>query len=479
MRTVEIGVTREQREFLYHVLENRDAEHIGYGGARGGNKTFSGALAVTLRRMRYPGTKGLALRKTERATVGNLKDEIIKVCGMLGIPVQYRTVGSKVLFPNGSEQILGACANADSYERHIGFQYSDIWWEEAVQHTKQAISLVNGSCRTDFEGCDPKYFYTTNPGGPGHQYLYDDFVNPKTRKERHVWVRSTLREALPTLVNDPGYLERIKRNLPEWKRRQWIDGDWEAMAGLYFEIDPDRNLKTDLRIPYWAEWFGGMDYGQAAPFVCLWAAKWQDENGVDHIHFVKEVYERGMQVNEQAELALEMEQTLNMKYNFGEKIRYYGDPSIGNPRPTASYEEDWSIRRIYTRAGWTVIPSSRIGRIAGWAAMRMLLKDAVLTIDPVGCPAFIKELRNAVYDDVESEKSEDVSQKCDDHALTAASYLLRKVFRGGYTSVPIDPYSTEAIVPSRLRVARRGGLPKEPETLQRVVTPVRRRFRED
>lgn len=456
-RTIDLPCTAEQRHFLHYVLNDDEATDIAYGGARGGNKTATGAIAMILRRLQIPHSKGIAFRKTESAAVKNLRDEFRKWFRHLGVEVKWNSAGQDprtFKLYNGSSIELSSVWNEESYTKHIGMQYTDIWWEEAVQHEPTPISMVNGSCRTDVVGCIPKKWYTTNPGGPGHQWIYDEFVNPKTRKPSYRWVRSTLWNALPTLLNDPGYLDRLMRGLAPWKRAQWVEGDWLAMAGQYFDLHPTRLCEfntpgtpldgiaaSGVTFPYWANFYGAVDYGTQAPFCVLYALKWQDTWGADHIHFIGEVYQRRLHLDEQASAALDMQKVLEKQFNINKDIVYYGDPSIAYPKPSESGDEDFMIKAVWGRRGFHVIPAQKITRVSGWHLMRMLMKDGVMTISPSGCPAFITELRNAVYEKPDSRKYEDIDPKCEDHALTAASYLLRKVFLGGYQATRQDAYT--------------------------------------
>lgn len=412
--------------------------------------------------LKVPGSDALFIRKTEKAVVKNLKDEIFKCAKMLGLKtgsdITWHEQRKTFTIYNGSTIELGSVWTSESYQKYIGLQYTWIWWEEAVQHTREDISVVNGSQRTDISGCVPKRIYSSNPGGVGHMSMYEDFVNPQTRKEGYRFVASTLFNALPTLVNDPGYLTRIVKGLPSYKVKQWVYGDWKAMAGQYFESvgevlceagDPEgllgryaNRLDSPGGIPYWARWYAGVDAGDNAPYAVLFASMWNDpKDNTDHIHFVREIYRRRVDLDDQAAMTLQLEKDLGKIYRINNDVIYYGDPAISTPRPSVTAETDRTVRQIWSLFGLHVIPSIRILRASGWQQMRLLMNKKMMTISPTGCPAFVKELQSAAYDKPESALSEDIDKRADDHALCGSSYLLRKVFRGGYNSEPLNPYS--------------------------------------
>lgn len=457
--SVQIPCSFTQRQFLDAVLEDDTVDVICFGGARGGGKTFISCLAMVLRRIKHARTRGLMIRRTQSASDQNLKAEIDKVLTLLGIPqgaIKYRVNDKLFIFPNGSTIKLGYCKLDSDYEQYQGTEYSDICFEEGSQHPRSAWELVGGSNRSNNPECRPKRWMTANPGGIGHAFVLEDFIDPNTRKPGVLYIPSLIHNNYAQLEQDPGYARRVLDPLPEWQRRQWRDGDWNAIAGAYFSLpthlirptfDPTRddNPENAVQIPYWASWWGGVDFGSSAPFAVLWMAKWQDANGKNRAHIVREVYRANLHLDEQAEQVHETEEYLrDQRILNAESVTYYGDPAIARKVEGLSTEAGRTIRSTWANHGFYVLPAHTNARVPGWQLLKYLLYKEILTIDP-SCKALISELRSAIYEGTKaggSPTGEDIQQGTDvaDHALDATRYLVASTFRIGFAEREPDPY---------------------------------------
>lgn len=82
----------------------------------------------------------------------------------------------------------------------------------------------------------------TNPGGRGHEWVRDRFVNPKTRLESAIFVPSSLADN-PSLDYDE-YVENLTHLSPT-ERERLLNGDWDiAEAGHLFERHWFKILRT-------------------------------------------------------------------------------------------------------------------------------------------------------------------------------------------------------------------------------------------
>ena len=460
----DIMCTAPQRHFLNSVLRDDTVDTICYGGARGGGKTFVSASGMTLRRIEYPKTRGLMLRRTQSASDQNLKAEIDKVIDMLGIP--YRAVKYKVNdrlfeFPNRSTIKLGYCKLDSDYQQYMGTEYTDICFEEGTQHPKTAWDLVGGSNRSNVRNCRPKRWMTANPGGIGHTWVLRDFIDPLSRLDGVLYIPSLIANNYAQLENDPGYTRRVLDVLPDWQRRQWRDGDWNAIAGAYFSMpsemirptfDPSRsdNPENAIQIPYHAVWYGGVDFGSSAPFAVQWVAKWKDSNGKNHAHVVKELYRANLHLDEQAEHVNEIEELLREKSLLNaERVIYYGDPAIKKKIESVSTEAGATIRSTWALHKFYVLPAHTNARVPGWELMRYLIHRGILTVDP-SCRALISEMRGAIYEGTKAggaPTGEDIEQgsEVSDHQLDSLRYCLASTFRIGFSERDIDPYALRLV----------------------------------
>lgn len=446
MPSVDIQCTVKQREYLNTLLFDDTADIVVYGGSRGSGKTFIDCLALVLRRLMHPGTLGLMLRRTQSAARNTLKSEVDKVLyTCLKLPqgsVKYRVAEKLYLFPNGSQLQLGYCKLDSDYEQYQGAQYADIAWEELTQHTKRAWDMVGGSNRSNAPGCKAKRSGNCNPGGIGHAWVKEEIIESDKGGVR--FIPSLPQDNLALLENDPGYIPRVLDPLPEWQRRQWKDGDWNAVSGAYFEIPP---AQVRVRqVPYWADWVGGCDWGRAAPFCCLFIAQWQDAEGNRHCHVVREFYRRGLELDEQAHAVTDNEEALAASGQLNaERVRYYADPMTAKALEGSATEAGRTIRSTWANYGFFVLPAHTNARVPGWELVKLLVKHGILTIDP-SCKALLKELHGSIYEGTAAggePDGEDIDPDCPDHAADSLRYCLVSTYGLSFATDQKNPWQIE------------------------------------
>ena len=197
--------------------------------------------------------------------------------------------GTEFQFPNGAVIRCGHLKDESAYTRYQGHEYQRILVEELthIARLEDYLKLL-GSCRSTVPGLRPATLATSNPGGPGHQWVRRRFIKPaapgtafedgETGRWR-IYLPSKLDDN-PHLDNaDPGY-RAFLTGLPDALRRAWLDGDWDALSGQYFpEFDRKAHVIRPLpSIPKHWEVGAGIDWGYSPdPWVCLWIA--HDEDG--------------------------------------------------------------------------------------------------------------------------------------------------------------------------------------------------------
>lgn len=219
-----------------------------YGGARGGGKTDSGIVWMIAEPdpnlplpIENPEYRGLVIRKNYT----DLKDWIDRAMLM------YRKMGAKYLngdtiaFPSGAKILLGHYADDKAYMKYQGHEYHRMLIEELTQiPTLELYLKLIASCRSTVEGIKPRVFGTTNPGGPGHSWVKQRFVDPAPPMTEfsdpisgraRVYIPATVDDN-PTLgEKDPDYVKFLD-SLPEDLKAQWRYGSWENMKvkGAYY-----------------------------------------------------------------------------------------------------------------------------------------------------------------------------------------------------------------------------------------------------
>lgn len=451
---IRLQCTENQREYLHALLFDDEIDVVAYGGSRGPGKTYIDVLAQVLRRLLLSTTQGIMLRKTQKAADQTLKVVFDKIHfakpenGGLGLPagvVKYN-VGDKVFrYVNGSQQHLAYCNKDADYEQFMSGENMDQAWEELTQHKKKGWDMVGGSCRSNLPATVPhskaKRSANFNPGGQGHAWVKEDIVNSSSPRVKFIPAKPLDNMAL--LENDPGYVDRVLTPLPDWQRRQWRDGDWDAEAGQYFNFN--KAQVREIPIPYYADWYGGVDWGRAAPFACLFIACWQDAyTSAYHAHIRREIYKANLELDEQAQAVLQVEADLRETGELNaEKILYYADPAVSKKLEGEKEEQGRTIRNTWAKHKFFVIPSHSNVRVAGWELMKLLFWHGVLTIDP-SCRALIKEITGAIYEGTENggePTGEDISKQCPDHALDSGRYFCLSKYGTRFKTDQRNPYT--------------------------------------
>jgi len=441
METLNLPCTKYQREFLWAILVDTMCEKVGFGGARGGGKTFISVLAMVLRRLMFARSKGLMLRRTQGAADENLGEEIRNVIEMLGLPIGktkggcYWNVQAKTWnFPNGSSIRLGYCKNDNDWERYQGAEYMDLAFEEATQFKEKAYLDITGSGRqTKHKGVTSKTWITCNPGGIGTPWVEKRYIDAKSRDRRTIWIKALLKENMAMLDKDPGYRDRILAMQPEWRRKQWEDGDWEAVEGQFFQIDT-RCIRT-MEVPYYADLYCGVDAGYyPSSFAVVWVAKWKDYGtGKIRVHVWKELKKQRLDAFQQANEALAIDKLIKTHAPKGR----FADPAAWKRTEASTDGLNSSVAMAWASKGFLVTAAYSNARQAGWLLMRTLMNQYSLTIDPE-CYALLTEVNDAVHDD----KTDDIKEGCEDHLLDALRYCLMTIFSGSAPSRDDTTYNT-------------------------------------
>ena len=441
-RQIQIRMTEPARMALDAFLHGPwNKTTIGFGGARFGSKTHTGAHCQGIACLVAPNTKHVAIRTVLSAADLNLGEEIKKgFIEPMGLPmgtlrrdqIQYDVKKFQFKFPNGSMLQLGFCSKPNDYEQYVGTQWDSLWIEQAEHFQEKVFEQLGGSVRpsTNASAFQPRKLITFNPGGIGSEWLYRRIINPNTRDRDVIYAQSGVRNCYATLERDPGYILRELMKITDpVLREQWLNGNWDIKSGSYFRLMPD--TVREIRVPPKADWYGGGDWGRDKPFAYLMMAHWVEKvspfsnRGKMRVHVCKEVYQRYLELDEQAERALSAEQALEREYpNKRDFDMRYVDPSTSTPIPSKSTEQTRTVASVWADCGFHTYPSFRYSRVDRWELIKYLIKHGNLTIDPE-CTNLIREFRTAIY----AKESEDLDQKkSDDHALDALAYPICAIF---------------------------------------------------
>jgi hypothetical protein len=419
---------------------------IGYGGARGGGKSWALRVKFILLAFKYPGLKLLLLRKT----LPELRENhIIPMMRMLYGIARYNKDERAFIFPNGIRIKLGYCDHENDIYQYQGQEYDVIGLEEATHFTwaqVQFLMTCNRSTRTDFK---PRMYFTGNPGGVGHKWFKRLFVDKKYEKkekpEDYDFIPATVDDNTVLMEANPEYVE-ILDNLPEKLRKAHRHGDWNVFEGQYFEeFTDDINHYQDrigthvidpFEIP--AEWkiYRSFDFGYAKPFSVGWWAL--DSDG--RLYRILELYGCTGDPNvgvkwhpgKIAEKIREVEE--QHRWLKGKKIIGIADPSIWDGSRGESVEDTMEKNRVYFDKGDNK-------RLPGWMQVhyRLAFDDNGIPMmySFNTCKGFIRTMPELIYD---VNDVEDVDTDGEDHIADETRYLCM--------SNPIAPRKTAVSKPT-------------------------------
>lgn len=269
-------------------------EELFYGGERGGGKsdlqigfqedgalTYGGAWRGIMFRKTFPELEELQARAME---VFPGEGAVFKTQ-----PSSEYPFSSCWYWPNGASVKMRYIENDRDYGRYHGHQYTGISFDEVTEYATPAGLLKMLSTLRSPYGVPCRVRLTGNPGGIGHVWVKSRYITvappltPFVDKDTgftRMFVPSKLSDNKILMRNDPGYRNRILAATGgnEALRKAWIDGNWDVVAGAFFD-----NITPAIYLPRWnppKHWtrFRSMDWGSARPFSVGWWAISDDDH---------------------------------------------------------------------------------------------------------------------------------------------------------------------------------------------------------
>lgn len=268
-----------------------------YQGTRGGGKTDCLIMSFGMFTGRGfgAGWKGILFRQTYK----QLTDVITKTkkwFPQIWPQAKFNHSEHVWTWPGGEQLLLRQFKKDDDYWNYHGHEYPWIGWEELCNWpTDAGYKRMFSCCRSSTPGMPRMIRATTNPYGPGHNWVkarfLPDRLNMKVRKDlideegrpepARLSIFSRLEENKILLEQDPEYINKIAasaRNQAE--RKAWLEGSWDIVAGGMFDDvwDPAYNLIKPFAIPPLWRIDRSFDWGSSKPFSVGW---WATSNGED------------------------------------------------------------------------------------------------------------------------------------------------------------------------------------------------------
>lgn len=403
-------------------------KHVGYGGARGGGKSWAVRTKAKLLALRYPGIKQLIVRRTYKELTGNhiniLRTETLGIA-------KYNSTDKVLKFANGSTIEFMYCARNSDLDALQGQEYDVIYLDEATQLSEYQMKAITACCRgvNDFP---KRIYYTCNPGGQGHAYVKRIFIDKRYLANEnpgdYEFIQALVDDNTALMEAQPDYVAQLDA-LPEKLREAWRFGRWDVFEGQVFAEfvdDPEHyrdrvqtHVIEPFKIPDSWKIYRGFDWGYAKPFSVGWYA-------VDHdnvMYRFREMYgctgeaDRGVEwtVQRVANEIRRIEETdAQLK---DRQITGIADPAIWQEDGGESIAETMQRQRVYFhKADHKRLP----GKMQ--CHYRLAFNDEGIPRFYVfnTCKHFIRTIPALIYSETDVE---DVDTKMEDHIYDEWRYV--------------------------------------------------------
>ena len=440
------------------LMLSAKAKHVGFGGARGGGKSWAVRTKAKLLALRYPGIRILIVRRTYPELMNNhiriLRAELNGLAG-------YNDREKRLAFPNGSTLNFMYCARDGDLDRLQGVEYDVVFLDEATQLTEYQMKTVTACVR----GVNPfpkRVYYTCNPGGQGHAYIKRIFIDRRYEAGEdpadYTFIQSLVTDNRVLMESQPDYVRQLQA-LPDKLRRAWLEGRWDVYEGLFFEefrttpdparcaaagISPEEAAKRRLFthvVPAFApprEWklYRSFDWGYSRPFSCAWWAV--DYDG--RLYRILELYgctgtpNEGVRWTPDRVFSEIRRLETEHRYLAGRSIEGVADPAIWDASGGESIAETAERHRVF------FLPGDH-KRIPGWMQChyRLCFDEGGVPMMYVfdTCAAFLRTVPLMQHD---RTRPEDLDTSLEDHVCDEWRYLCM--------SRPITPRAAAPAAPA-------------------------------
>lgn len=436
---MELKIDKPQpKQELFMLADTHD---VGFGGARGGGKSWSVRTKAKLLCAFYPGIKTLIVRRTYKELQNNHINFLLEE--LKGV-AKYNKSDKVFTFANGSTINFGYCNADNDVLQYQGAEYDVIFLDEATQLREEWIKKIKACCR-GVNGFPKRIYYTMNPGGESHGYIKRLFIDKKYEEgenpDDYTFIQSLLTDNYILMETQPDYIKQLEA-LPPKLRQAWLEGRWDVFEGAFFEEfrttpDPQKCYEAEISVEdaleerRWThvikpfeppkDWkiYRSYDFGYGKPFSICWYAV--DYEGCAYM--IAELYgctgtpNEGVKWSpkEQFDRVVEIEKS--HPWLKGKRIQGVADPSIWDGSRGISVAEEADKHQLWFEPGIN-------DRIAGWMQVHERLKFdkngyAMFYIFE-NCKNAIRTIPLMMYDE---HKPEDLDTDLEDHIVDSIRYF--------------------------------------------------------
>ncbi|MCK4818015.1 terminase family protein [bacterium] len=403
---------------------------IFYGGARGGGKTDGVLGKFGIKAETYGKNFNAVFFRKELPMLDDAIERSQQIYGPLG--AKWQDQKKQWRFPSGGRLRFRPLERVQDAEKYQGQNISDICVEEAgIYSESKPIDRLNGVLRSA-GGVPTQLILTGNPGGAGQHWIKERYIDPVpqgikvlNRKlpngsiHKYVFIPSKVHNNRILMQNDPDYINRLYLVGSEQLVKAWLEGDWSAIEGAFFDCWNSNIVIRPIKLPdHWTR-FRSFDWGSARPFsVGWWAIASEDYEGIPKNAMVRyrEWYgsvgpNKGLKMTagEVAKGIIERE---------SEVVNYsVADPAIFTADGGPSISEMMANEGVYFRAADNKRVATK-GHMGGWDQMRGRMKDNMIFTFST-CADSIRTIPGIQHD---INKPEDLDTTSEDHAADEWRY---------------------------------------------------------
>jgi hypothetical protein len=440
------------RQIKFHT--SRAYETL-YGGAAGGGKTAALCAEAITSALEQENTAVYIFRRTLKELSQSVYEEIMRQISPYQnadprskkILITYNGQESRFKFSNGSIiQLAYLDAVADRY-RYQSAQIQILLIDELTHFLEEDYDYLKTRVRPSMEGQRCRVMCATNPGGIGHAWVKEYFIDAGEEESLIPNPSGLTRQFIPARVDDHpiesfriSYRRTLEAIRDENLRSALLDGSWDSFQGQVFRewrpsqhvLTAEQFLKTvDLRD---CKKFVGFDWGWRDAAVATWIAmapanKW----GVRHLYAYREIH--------QTETTPELWAKQLKEIVDSEEVEW-----IAMPHDTYQHHlGNKTISSIFTSPEYR-LPVRPVQSLARGARMnRQATMHQVLSDSPDGVPYFqvhencrnlIRTLPGLPYSDTIPEE---IDAKADDHDYDSVSYALSLMRETGAFIIEPNP----------------------------------------
>lgn len=407
-----------------------------FGGARGGGKTDGVLGKWALKEQRYGAAFNAIMFR--RTTVSS--EDAIERSKDIYKPLGGKFNETKLIWrmPNGGRVAFAYLDSIKDAEEYQGRNVTDAWVEEAGQYPDSApIDRLFGVLRSA-SGVPVQLILTANPGGAGQHWIAQRYelipfptrprivrrTLPNGEIHKTAVIPSRITDNRVLMHGDPGYVNRLNLVGSAALVRAWLEGDWTAIEGAFFDKWGKKNIVEPFAVP--KEWlrFRSFDWGSAKPFSVGWWAVAGDDHGTiprGALVRYREWY-GASSANKGLKLTTEEVATGIKERDQGDKLDYsVADPSIFAEDGGPSRAEIFGRNNVWFKpADNKRVPSA--GAMGGWDEMRQRIRgngEIPMLYVFSTCKDFLRTVPVLQHDPM---KAEDLDTDAEDHIADEARY---------------------------------------------------------